>query len=783
MSDDDVRDELSLLRAELADARAEIDRLRELMGVGERSSVPVEPFRANLFSGVEPLPSVDADSTLEEKLGLYRAVFVGREDVYAVRFENLRTGQRGWTPAVEGGWTRGRGRRRSYLPLTDDVIAAHLAGRVFAGVYPLMPEDVCRLLACDFDGESWLLDALAYLDAAADVGVPAILERSQSGKGGHVWIFFSDPVRAASARRLGVGLLREAMTLRAEIDLASYDRLFPAQDFVAKGSFGNLIALPLQGDAVGRGNTVFLDPATLEPAADQWALLSSIPRLSLDDVEAMVKSMLEVSAGPQITHTVHRAADTPAPDVVRGELGAMIAVDRIGLPPWLVAQLKHVAALHNPEFYEKQRLRLSTYRTPRFIRCYDESLDRLLLPRGLLPQVTSLFEQAGSRLELTDLRPAPQPVELRFTGDLTDQQLAAVEALHADEHGVLVAPPGSGKTVIACALIARRCQPTLVIVDREALLEQWTSILAELLDLDQTAVGRVGGRGAKPGGVIDVAMAQSLARRDDITTLTERYGFVVVDECHHVPATTFEAAVKRIPARAWLGLTATPYRRDKLEDIIVMQCGPIRHTISPAEAPGAALERRLIIHETDHAGSQGDELGIQEVFRDLVADDDRTALIAGHVADALGRGRNCLVLSQWRSHLETLQHMLEARGVEPLMLRGGLGKRARAEIVAQLNDPHRRPFVLLATGSYVGEGFDCPALDALFLAFPLAFKGRIYQYVGRLLRLDEDKHSVEVHDYVDVNISVLARMHDKRRPTFRSLGFELAPPPQRPHAR
>jgi superfamily II DNA or RNA helicase len=740
----------------------------------------VDPFRASLFSEPEPLPYVDANSSAAEKLALFQALFAGRDDVYALRYENQRTGKKGWTPAVEGGWAEPRGGRRTYLPFTDEVVEDHLAGRIFAGLYPLMPGDTCRLLVCDFDGDGWLLDALAYLDAATAAGIPATLERSQSGRGGHTWMFFSGPVAAASARRLGVGLLRAAMTARAEIDLTSYDRLFPAQDFVAKSSFGNLIALPLQGEAGRRGNTVFLDPATVEPAVDQWAHLSSIPRLSPDDVEASVESMSEVGAGPQLSGATPRTVDAPpAPEVVRGELGAMIAIDRIGLPPWLIAQLKHLAALHNPEFYEKQRLRLSTFRTPRFIRCYDETLDRLLLPRGVLSQVESLLADVKSILNLTDVRPSPKPIEMSFAANLTEQQHAAVEVLRDHDHSVLVAPPGTGKTVIACALIAHRRHPTLVIVDRQALLEQWTSQISELVGLEQSAVGRIGGSATRRSGVVDVAMAQSLARHDDLTGLTESYGFVVVDECHHVPAATFEAAVKRIPARVWLGLTATPYRRDKLEDIILMHCGPIRHTIDTGEAPSAALGRRLIVHETSHTAAHTQELHIQDVLRDLVADEARTALIASHVAEAVDRGRNCLVLSQWRTHLESLQQQLTARGLEPLVLRGGLGKRARADVVAKLNDPANRPFVLLATGSYIGEGFDCPALDALFLAFPLAFKGRIVQYVGRLLRVEDGKHSVEVHDYVDVAVPVLARMHDKRRPAFESLGFDIGPRPRR----
>ena len=295
---------------------------------------------------------------------------------------------------MRGGWSRARDPDRECLPFTDEVVEAHLAGRVHAGLYPLLPGDTCRLLACDFDGPGWVLDALAYHDAARAMELPVGLERSRSGEGGHVWMFFADGVPAASARRIGVHLLREAMTVRAELDLVSYDRLFPAQDFMPKGSFGNLIALPLQGGCRKRGTTLFLDRDILEPFPDQWALLSRIAPLERLEVEELARGVGELLTGPGASTYRSPVIDVAPPAVVRARLEAMLAIDRIGVPPALLSALKHLASVHNPEFYEKERLRFSTWNTPRFIRCYRETIDQLLLPRGLGEQASSARDQS-----------------------------------------------------------------------------------------------------------------------------------------------------------------------------------------------------------------------------------------------------------------------------------------------------------------------------------------------------------------------------------------------------
>lgn len=779
----DVEAEISELRARLAQLEADNAHLRGLLRLSP-GEVPRPGSAQTAMFDAAP-GSVTTASPPEAKVAFYRALFRSREDVYAVRWDNDRTGRGGWMPAVRGGFRKGvRPADRDHLPLTEEILTRHLSGEPEIGLYPLLDDDHCHWLAADFDGPTAIIDALAYLKAARAQGVFATVELSRSGAGAHVWVFFAGAVPAAQARQLGTALLREAMTMSGRMNLASYDRLFPSQHLLPDGGVGNLIAAPLHGRRRRRGTTVFLDVATLEPHEDPWQYLSSLSRVTPRELSRMVSRLGALRVGGGVDRVQPATAtkiDLPVPRAVDVKLGSTIQVATTGMPPTLLATLRHAASMRNPVFYDRERRRQSTWDTPRFLRLYDETLDDdLLLPRGLYDRLTNLLRAAGSSLRVVaDNRVAGTTHIFEFAGRLSpEQQAAHDEALHHDL-GVLVAPPGAGKTVIAASLIASCGVSTLVLVDRKALADQWRGRLKDLLGVK---VGQRGGGRTKLTGIVDIATLQTLARDDERVDWTSNYGLVVVDECHHVPAAAFTNAVGQIPARRWLGLTATPYRRDQLDDLIALQLGPVRYTVDrPAadtltSADAHSPQPVLHVHPTTfrYVGDADPHQpgGMAAIYRDLVSDDQRLQQVAQDVLDAQARGRHCLVLTQWTSHLDRIAAELLRHGLDAVILRGGMGARQRKQALARL-DPEgaTSPLLVVATGPFIGEGFDCPALDTLFLASPIAFKGRLVQYAGRVLRPYPGKGTAEVHDYHDVHVGVLASSLAKRAPGYLSLGF------------
>jgi superfamily II DNA or RNA helicase len=676
------------------------------------------------------------------------------------------------------------------VPFTDQVILEHLQGKIVAGVYPIVDGDRCWFVAADFDGGDWQEDVRVFAEVSSAAGVPAAIERSRSGVGAHAWLFFQDPVPASTARQMASYLLTEAMSRRSTIGMGSYDRLFPNQDTLPRGGFGNLIALPLQRAARAAGNTEFLD-GSFNPHPDQWAFLARIPRIAAETANQVAREALRRGrvlgvrfagvkddeapwSSPPSFARERVEVPGPIPSKLDVVLGQRVFIRREGLPPALCAEILRLASFQNPVFFEKQAMRFSTAGIPRVVTCAEDTGTYLILPRGCLADLEELAATHGMAVERTDARVRGSPIDVAFQGELLGEQPRAADALLAHDIGVLVAPPGTGKTVLAAHLIAKRGVNTLVLVHRKPLVDQWVERLSAFLGVDRSDIGVIGGGKRKPTGRIDVAMIQSLVRKGNVQNLVANHGHVIVDECHHVSAASFERVLSEVKARFVLGLTATPRRRDGHHPIVEMQLGPTRFVVDARrEQARRSMAQRLLVRETTFEAEWSREQGIQALYARLASDEARNGLILNDVIGSLEEGRSPLLLTERRDHLELLAAKLQPASRNLVVLHGGMKPRERSEAIARLAAiPPTEERTVIATGRYIGEGFDDPRLDTLFLAMPIAWRGTLVQYAGRLHRRHAGKSEIRVSDYVDANVPVLAKMFAKRLRGYQALGFE-----------
>ena len=735
--------------------------------------------------------------TNEEKIDLFLSLFGARRSVYPKLWINLKKGSKGYSPACGNEWVHGLCEKprvkcsdcpnQNFPTLDHSAVHSHLTGRHTIGTYAIREDDSCIFLAADFDGDGWMQDIEAYRRAAEQMGISVAIERSSSGNGGHAWIFFARPVPAVLARRLGTLIVARASSFHQGMKLSTYDRFFPNQDMCPKGGFGNLIALPLQQEPRKSGHTLFLDD-NFEPVSDQWVYLASLPKIDLAELQRLLETSCGHEKDSQPTESASLNFDEAALNVIpqavrRGDFKgtlklvrkSQITIPLADVPTSLGAALKRLGTIANPVFYEKQRFRFSTVNIPRFIFCGEEHDDKLVLPRGTLHDIDKLVSKAGGKVEIIDRRPTPATPDLSFIGTLTAIQNAAVDAMLEHEEGVLVAPPGAGKTVMACAAIVRRRTPTLILVHRKQLLDQWSDRLQNFIGLSKNEI-HVLGKARYPDAPVALGMFPTLARSEFPEALLAKYGHVIIDECHHVPAASFEAAMKRCTARYILGLTATPNRKDGLQKILFLQCGPIRHRIDLDHSEEQS--RRVFVREFSLGlPAEKDRLPIHQIWEHLIQSGERNRAIASDVSSALKEQRFCALLSDRKEHLNALESLLREKWPEESVYRidGSTNQKLRTAILGNLRAraAEERPFVLLATASLLGEGFDMPELNTLFLTMPISFKGRLIQYAGRLHRFSEKKKSVRIYDYVEPDHPLTAQMYRKRTTAYREMGYSI----------
>lgn len=794
-------DELNRLRAENAKLRVLLAR----HGIAFEESVSV----------TTPVPAL----SLEEKVALFRGLFQGREDVFARRWFSSSTGKSGYQPVCTREWSReycdkkkykcAECPNREFQPLGYDDIYHHLEGKApdgrdVVGMYAILPDNTCRFLCCDFDDKNcehgYQKDVVAYVNVCRDWGIPAYIERSRSGNGAHAWILFDEPVKAQTARRLGNAILTEAMEREGKMSFKSYDRFFPNQDFMPQGGFGNLVALPLQGQARRNGNSVFVDE-TFEPYPDQWAFLQSVQKMTAEEVEtAIVKYCREQPMGELSTSSESAPWERPMPKpMTSGDFPESITIVRssgiyipmTGLSAKAVNHLKRMAAFKNPEFYAKLGMRLPTFNLPRIISCSEILDDYLVLPRGCEDAAVEFFKQNGVKADIEDKTCDGTPIEVEFNGELRPEQATAVSALSKYRCGTLYATTAFGKTVTAAAMIADKKTSTLILVHTKALLDQWRERLSKFLDTSFQPPEAPKGRGRRKkfqqfgalsstentlNGKIDIALLQSCMSDNEVKPFVRGYGMVIVDECHHAPAVNFERVLREVNARYVYGLTATPIRKDGHQPIIFMQCGEIRYSAdSKAQQQQQSFQRLLIPRFTSHRVLNADGNNYAQMIDELVEDEARNKMILDDVATNLAEGRTPIILTARTAHVDYLTE--ECRKICPNVIRlvGNDSAKAKREVSAQLATvPDNEPLVVIATGKYVGEGFDLPRLDTLMLALPVSWKGLIAQYTGRLHRDYPGKTKTRIYDYIDLRVPICDSMYRKRLHGYKAVGYSIA---------
>ena len=790
-----------------------LERIKEL----EAENTELRKRLGEDVTPTEKKPTAMQNLSLQEKVDLFRSLFKGREDVFARRWYSKTSGKAGYQPVCQNEWTPMCDKRtfkcadcpnRHFSPLTDNDIYRHLEGkdadgRDVIGLYVLNEDNTCHLLCTDFDDKNcehgYKNDVLAFIDVCRSWNIPCSVERSRSGNGAHVWIFFDNPVLAVKARRLGNAILTEAMSRNGKISFKSYDRFFPNQDSMPEGGLGNLVALPLQRNARKHGNSVFVDE-NFEPYPDQWEFLLNVGKLSEQLLEDILKKTANIQPLGELSKTSEsKPWETPMPkEIGRSDFSSEVIIIRSNmlyiplnqLSSKVLNHLKRIASFRNPEFYSKQALRLSTYQTPRIISCADIDDEYLALPRGCEDAVIALLREKDVPYRIEDKCNHGKPISVQFNGVLRDNQQEAVNALSANNTGVLSATTAFGKTVTAIGLIAKLGVNTLILVHTKALLDQWVQRLEQFLVIDDipeveegkrkrkkplSPIGTLSSTGNKLHGIIDIALMQSCIADNEVKNFVKDYGLVIADECHHVSAVNFEQILKAVNARYVYGLTATPIRKDGHQPIIFMQCGPIRYAAdAKAQMQSQTFQRLLVPRFTPFRPINGEDLSFTKVAQQLAEDEYRNLFIVKDVIEALKEGRSPIILTSRTAHVDVLANLLKPHCPNVITLVGSESTKEKRKKMEYLQSiPSSEPLVIVATGKYVGEGFDYARLDTLFLVLPVAWKGIVAQYAGRLHRDYEGKQDVQIYDYIDIRVPVCESMYRKRLKGYASIGYRI----------
>ncbi|GAB3023139.1 hypothetical protein GCM10027051_29830 [Niabella terrae] len=716
-----------------------------------------------------------SEQDINKKIVLFRSLFKGRDDVFATRWEipsgSGKEAKGGYMPAYLYDPYRYRAHKmkggtfhnytdKKYLPLTDEQLIKHLNGEQLVGLYPLLPDNTSWFIAADFDEQNWSSDSQKFIECCAAKKMPTYLERSRSGKGGHVWVFFKEPYPAIKSRKIFLWLLNESGAVSVFDKNSSFDRLFPNQDSLSGKRLGNLIALPLHKTALDQGNSCFIDPQTLLPFPDQWDFLSGIQKV---DSEALDDVYHSISAGKSIAATVNRKEST---DHLIISLNERLYLNRSAMPVPLINFLKEELNFANTAFLIKKKIGKNTFGTERYFRFIEEKERNVIIPKGFAGRLLRFCRNANIIFSFEDHRTKKTSALFTFQAGLRDYQNLAMEAAAKKDMGVVVAPPGAGKTIIGLKIIAEKQQPALIVVHRKQLMDQWMDRIEAFLGIPKQKIGKIGQGKSKIGEHVTVATVQTLAKelaKTESAEIKDSFGTILIDECHHIPAESYRNTIQQFNSYYLYGFTATPFRKYNDGRLIFIHLGEIIAEIS-AQQTGRHKQASIVVRNTDLDVPYNPKTDrFETLSKILVHDSGRNKLILQDITNELNNGKKVVILTERKEHIDSLQQYLK-QSYEVITLSGDDKESSRASKWKLLNTGNYQ--ALVTTGQFFGEGTDLQNANCLFLVYPFSFEGKLIQYIGRVQR---SELTPVIYDYRDIKIDYLNRMFLKRNTYYRKL--------------
>jgi superfamily II DNA or RNA helicase len=707
---------------------------------------------------------------VNQNLELFKSLFRGRDDVYAIRWE--KEGKSGYMPVYEVNWAdyeshKAKGgtfkdyKNKKLKAINDEAFISHFEGKTTMGIYPLLEDNTSFFIAVDFDELNWIDSIKKLYGTCTGLKIPAYIERSRSGNGGHLWIFFEEALPASQCRKFIFELLRQSNIISQFEKEPSFDRMFPNQDFHSGKGMGNLIALPLNGNSLLNGNSCFIDYETFKPIHDQWEYLKSVQKFSLECYKSKYNELFNEDPADVFKTNFLPGLNSDLEIVISNQ----IYLKRVHLSRKLIIFLREQLNFYNSDYLVKKNLGKSTFETEKFFKLIEENDNEIIIPRGFISSLINFCRIENIPFKIIDKRQKKETVNITSEIKLLDHQKEALVKTREKDFGVIVSPPGSGKTIIGLELIAEKQQPALIIVHRQQLLDQWVDRIQNFLGIPKKEIGQIGNQKNTIGKIISVAMIQSLARMDDLTELSKAFGLIIIDECHHIPAKSFREAIVQLNTYYLYGLTATPKRKNNDEKLIYVYIGNILHEVQQNEYLASKnITTEINIRETELFAPFDYKIDQYEtISRILIHDTRRNTMIIDDIEKNAERFKTILILSERKSHVDILNLYLKEK-FETITIHGDDPESARKSKIEQIKQGHFK--IVISTGQYFGEGIDIDNLDCLFIVYPFAFEGKLIQYIGRIQR--SEKRPV-IFDYRDIKIEYFEKMFKQRKRYYNKL--------------